>query len=230
MTPLAEEPLRLIVEPGDPLAGGSVGLGELSGRPFVWPSRPSARRSERPPVRAGRAGQRAARDGDGGVPGRGLQPGAAARGRRPVGGAVPGRRRARRRASSRRRGSRCRGRRSASPSVEPAPVHRVCLVAGGELPPAGALLAARLRGWNCGWVGSGESTAPAGRGALSASGRQTSAIDPRRPRSRSLNAEVRPYSTSASSPTSRRFGRAPTSFSTGSPSRKTMNVGIDSTP
>jgi hypothetical protein len=31
-------------------------------------------------------------------------------------------------------------------SVDPAPVHRVSLVAAGELPPAGALLAARLRG------------------------------------------------------------------------------------
>jgi hypothetical protein len=30
--------------------------------------------------------------------------------------------------------------------LEPAVSHRVCLVAGGELPPAGALLAARLRG------------------------------------------------------------------------------------
>jgi DNA-binding transcriptional LysR family regulator len=30
-------------------------------------------------------------------------------------------------------------------AVEPSPVHRVCLVASGELPPAGALLAARLR-------------------------------------------------------------------------------------
>jgi DNA-binding transcriptional LysR family regulator len=29
--------------------------------------------------------------------------------------------------------------------VEPALVHRVCLVGAGELPPAGALLAARLR-------------------------------------------------------------------------------------
>ena len=43
-------------------------------------------------------------------------------------------------------------------------------------------------------------------------------------------AGVRPYNTAESSSTNRRFGRAPTSFNTGSPPRKTMNVGIDSTP
>ena len=37
-------------------------------------------------------------------------------------------------------------------------------------------------------------------------------------------------STSASSADSRRFGRAPISWSTGSPARNSMNVGIDSTP
>ena len=31
-------------------------------------------------------------------------------------------------------------------SVVPEPLHRICVVAGGSLPPAGELLAARLRG------------------------------------------------------------------------------------
>ena len=44
VTALAEEPLRLIVEPGDTLAGGTARLGALSGRPFVLAEPGSARR------------------------------------------------------------------------------------------------------------------------------------------------------------------------------------------
>jgi len=128
VTPLAEEPLRLIVETGDPLAGGSVRLGELSGRPFVLAEPGSALRATAmeacqaegfSPVPLLEVGDPSAvrflvgaRLGVALVPASWLEvPGPE------VGVAV----------------------------VAPAPVHRVCVVAGGELPPAGALLAARLR-------------------------------------------------------------------------------------
>jgi DNA-binding transcriptional LysR family regulator len=129
VTALVEEPLRLIVEPGDQLAGGAVRLAELSGRPFVLAEPGSALRSTVmeacqaagfSPVPLLEVGEPAAVRflvgaglGVSLVPASWLEvPGSA------VGVAV----------------------------VEPAPVHRVCLVSGGELPPAGALLAARLRG------------------------------------------------------------------------------------
>jgi DNA-binding transcriptional LysR family regulator len=128
VTALVEEPLRLIVEPGDQLAGGAVRLAELSGRPFVLAEPGSALRSTVmeacqaagfSPVPLLEVGEPAAVRflvgaglGVSLVPASWLEvPGSA------VGVAV----------------------------VEPAPVHRVCLVSGGELPPAGALLAARLR-------------------------------------------------------------------------------------
>jgi DNA-binding transcriptional LysR family regulator len=128
VTALVEEPLRLIVEPGDQLAGGAVRLAELSGRPFVLAEPGSALRSTVmeacqaagfSPVPLLEVGEPAAVRflvgaglGLSLVPASWLEvPGSA------VGVAV----------------------------VEPAPVHRVCLVSGGELPPAGALLAARLR-------------------------------------------------------------------------------------
>ena len=130
VTPLAEEPLRMIVEAGDPLAGAAaVRLGDLSGRPFVLAEPGSGLRET----------VMAACQAEGFSPVPLLEVGDPSAVRFLVGAGlgvslvpaswleVPG------------------------PDVgvavvEPAPVHRVCLVSGGELPPAGALLAARLRG------------------------------------------------------------------------------------
>ena len=66
--------------------------------------------------------------------------------------------------------------------------------------------------------------------AIRARGHRRIARNPPRGRYPSVSMPPFVYSTAPSSSTNRRFGRAPTSFSTGSPSRKTMNVGIDSTP
>ena len=128
VTALAEEPLRLIVEPGDPLAGCSVRLGELSGRPFVLAEPGSGLRATVmdacqtagfSPVPLLEVGEPSAvRYLVGAGLGVSLVPASWLEVPGPeVGVAV----------------------------VEPAPVHRVCLVAGGELPPAGGLLAERLR-------------------------------------------------------------------------------------
>jgi DNA-binding transcriptional LysR family regulator len=130
VTPLTEEPLRLIVEPGDPLAGGgSVRLGELSGRPFVLDEPGSALRQT--VVAACQA------EGFSPVPllevgdpsavrflvGAGLGVSVVPASWLEVPGAEVG-----------------------VAAVSPAPLHRVSMVAAGSLPPAGALLAARLRG------------------------------------------------------------------------------------
>jgi DNA-binding transcriptional LysR family regulator len=131
VTPLGEEPLRLIVEPGDPLAdAGPVRLGELSGRAFVLAEPGSALRST----------VMASCQAEGFSPVPLLEVGDPSAVRFLVGAGlgvalvpaswleVPG------------------------PGVgvavvEPAPVHRLCLVAaGGELPPAASLLAERLKG------------------------------------------------------------------------------------
>jgi DNA-binding transcriptional LysR family regulator len=128
VTPLAEEPLRLIVEPGDPLAGGTVRLGSLSGRPFVLAE----------PGSALRAAVMAACQAEGFSPVPLLEVGDPSAARFLVGAGlgvalVPG------------SWLEVPGADVAVAAVEPSPVHRVCLVASGELPPAGALLAARLR-------------------------------------------------------------------------------------
>jgi DNA-binding transcriptional LysR family regulator len=128
VTPLAEEPLRLIVEPGDPLTGCAVRLGDLSGRPFVLAEPGSALReavvdacqaegfSPVPLLEVGDPS--AVRFLVGAGLGVSLVPASWLEVPGPeVGVAV----------------------------VEPAPLHRVCVVTAGELPPAGALLAARLR-------------------------------------------------------------------------------------
>jgi DNA-binding transcriptional LysR family regulator len=128
VTALAEEPLRLIVEPGDPLAGCAVRLGELSGRAFVLAEPGSGLRATVmdacqaagfSPVPLLEVGDPSAvRYLVGAGLGVSLVPASWLEVPGPeVGVAV----------------------------VEPAPVHRVCLVASGELPPAGRLLAARLR-------------------------------------------------------------------------------------
>jgi DNA-binding transcriptional LysR family regulator len=128
VTLLAEEPLRLIVEPGDPLAGCSVRLGELSGRAFVLAEPGSGLRATVmeacqaagfSPVPLLEVGEPSAvRYLVGAGLGVALVPASWLEVPGPeVGVAV----------------------------IEPAPVHRVCLVAGGSLPPAGELLAARLR-------------------------------------------------------------------------------------
>jgi DNA-binding transcriptional LysR family regulator len=129
VAPLAEEPLRLILEPGDPVAGGSVRLGALSGRPFVLAE----------PGSALRATVMEACQAEGFSPVPLLEVGDPSAVRFLVGAGlgvalvpvswleVP-------------------GAEVGIASVDPAPVHRVALVAAGELPPAGALLAARLRG------------------------------------------------------------------------------------
>lgn len=129
VTALAEEPLRLIVEPGDPLAGASrVRLGELSGRPFVLAEPGSALRET----------VMAACQVDGFSPVPLLEVGDPSAVRFLVSAGlgvslvpaswleVP-------------------GAEVGVAAVTPAPVHRLCLVAAGELPPAGALLAARVR-------------------------------------------------------------------------------------
>jgi DNA-binding transcriptional LysR family regulator len=130
VTPLAEEPLRLIVAPGDPLAGaGAAPLADLSGRPFVLAEPGSALRETVmtacqaqgfSPVPLLEVGDPAtvrflvnAGLGVSLVPASWLDvPGP------PVGVAA---------------------------LAGPAPQHRLSLVTGGELPPAGALLAERLR-------------------------------------------------------------------------------------
>ena len=137
VTPLAEEPLRLIVEPGDPLAGGTVRLGELSGRPFVLAEPGSALRATVmdacqaegfSPVPLLEVGEPSAvRFLVGAGLGVGLVPASWLEVPGPEVGVAVGRAGAGRTACA--------------------------LVSGGELPPAGALLAARLRELNCGWVG-----------------------------------------------------------------------------
>jgi DNA-binding transcriptional LysR family regulator len=128
VTALAAEPLRLIVEPGDPLAGCAVRLGELSGRAFVLGEPGSGLRATVmdacqaagfSPVPVLEVGEPSAvRYLVGAGLGVALVPASWLEVPGPeVGVAV----------------------------VESAPVHRVCLVAGAELPPAGALLAERLR-------------------------------------------------------------------------------------
>ena len=128
VTPLAEEPLRLIVEPGDPLAGGgAVRLAALSGRPFVLAEPGSALRetvmaacqaegfSPVPLIEVGDPS--AVRFLVGAGLGVSLVPLSWLEAPGPeVGVAI----------------------------VAPAPVHRLSLVTAGELTPAGALLAERL--------------------------------------------------------------------------------------
>ena len=128
VTPLAEEPLRLIVEPGDPLAGARVGLGDLRGRPFVLAEPGSALRET----------VMAACQAEGFSPVPQLEVGdpsavrylvAAGLGLALVPASwldVP-------------------GPEVGVTVVHDAPSHRLCLVAGGELPPAGAMLAERLK-------------------------------------------------------------------------------------
>jgi DNA-binding transcriptional LysR family regulator len=130
VTPLAEEPLRLIVEPGDPLAGaGAVRLGSLSGRPFVLAEPGSALRET----------VMEACQAEGFSPVPLLEVGDPVAVRFLVGAGlgvalVPG------------SWLEVPGAEVGVASVVPAAVHRVCVVAGGSLPPAGSLLAARLRG------------------------------------------------------------------------------------
>ena len=128
VTPLSEEPLRLIVERGDPLAGRGVRLAELSGRPFVLAEPGSALRSlvmeacqaeGFSPVPLIEVGEPSAVRflvssglGVSLVPASWLE--------------VP-------------------GPEVGVASIEPMLRHRLCLVAAGELPPAGALLASRLK-------------------------------------------------------------------------------------
>ena len=128
VTLLVEEPLRLIVEPGDPLAGGTVRLSELSGHPFVLAE----------PGSALRATVMEACQAEGFSPVPLLEVDEPSAVRFLVGAGlgvslvpaswleVP-------------------GPEVGVASIDPAPLHRVCLVAGGEQPPAGALLAERLR-------------------------------------------------------------------------------------
>jgi DNA-binding transcriptional LysR family regulator len=130
VTPLSEEPLRLIVEPGDPLAGaGPVRLGELSGRPFVLAE----------PGSALRATVMDACQDEGFSPVPLIEIGDPAAVRFLVGAGlglslvpaswleVP-------------------GPEVGVALVEPELWHRLCVVAAGELPPAGTLLAERLKG------------------------------------------------------------------------------------
>ena len=132
VTALAEEPLRLIVEPGDPLAGaGGVRLSELRGRPFVLAEPGSALRatvmeacqaggfSPVPLIEVGDPS--AVRSLVGAGLGVSLVPASWLEVPGPEVGVA---------------------------SVEPMLRHRLCLVAAGELPPAGALLAARLANVN----------------------------------------------------------------------------------
>ena len=102
-----------------------------------------------------------------------------------------------RRASCRRRGSRCRGRRWASPSVEPAPVHRVCAGRRRRAAAGGCAAGRAVARVNC--VLGRAAREPADRHCRRAS--DLGRVDPgsdardglRSPRS--LNAAVRPYST-----------------------------------
>jgi DNA-binding transcriptional LysR family regulator len=128
VAPLVEEPLRLIVEPGDALSGATVRLGDLSGRPFVLAEPGSALRetvmaacqaegfSPVPLLEVGDPSAVrflvAAGLGVALVPASWLE--------------VP-------------------GPEVGVASIASAPRHRLCLVTSGELPPAGALLAERLR-------------------------------------------------------------------------------------
>jgi DNA-binding transcriptional LysR family regulator len=129
-TTIGEEPLRLILEPGDPLAGeGAVALAELGGRPFVLAE----------PGSALRATVMDACGAEGFSPVPLLEVGDPATVRFLVGNGlgvslvptswldVPGLPV------------------GVASLAEPAPKHRLCMVTAGELPPAGRLLADRLR-------------------------------------------------------------------------------------
>ena len=128
VTALSDEPLRLITAPDDPLASGTAKLRELSGRAFVLAEPGSALRET----------VMAACQAQGFSPVPLLEVGDPATVRHLVGAGlgvalvpaswlgVP-------------------GPEVGVAGVEPAPRHRVCLVAAGELPPAGRLLADRLR-------------------------------------------------------------------------------------
>ena len=129
VTPLAEEPLRLIVEPGDPLAGGSVAARRAAAAArSCWPSRAAALRATVmeacqaagfSPVPLLEVGDPSAvRFLVGAGLGVALVPASWLEVPGPEVGVA---------------------------SVDPAPRAPCLLVAGGELPPAGALLAARLR-------------------------------------------------------------------------------------
>jgi len=129
VSPLADEPLRLIVAPDDPLAGaGAVALAGLRGRPFVLAE----------PGSALRATVMDACQAEGFSPVPLLEVGDPATVRFLVGGGlgislvpaswleVPG------------------PQVGVASLAEPAPRHRLCMVTSGELPPAGRLLAERL--------------------------------------------------------------------------------------
>jgi DNA-binding transcriptional LysR family regulator len=128
VTSLAEEPLRLIAAPDDPLAGTRVRLHDLSGRAFVLAE----------PGSALRGAVMAACQEHGFSPVPLLEVGDPATTRHLVGAGlgialvpaswleVP-------------------GPEVGIAAVDPAPTHRVCMVTAGELPPAGRLLADRLR-------------------------------------------------------------------------------------
>jgi len=128
VTALSDEPLRLITAPDDPLGSGTARLRELSGRAFVLAEPGSALRET----------VMAACQAQGFSPVPLLEVGDPATVRHLVGAGlgvalvpaswldVP-------------------GPQVGVAGVEPAPRHRVCLVAAGELPPAGRLLADRLR-------------------------------------------------------------------------------------
>ncbi len=126
VTPIHEEPLRLIVEPDDPLANASaVALGDLRGRPFVLAEPGSALRET----------VMAACQKHGFSPVPLLEVGDPATVRFLVAAGlgialVPA--------------SWVDGQIGAATLAEKL-VHRVCLVTAGELPPAGRLLAERLR-------------------------------------------------------------------------------------
>ena len=128
VTALSDEPLRLITAPDDPLASGTAKLRELSGRAFVLAEPGSALRET----------VMAACQAQGFSPVPLLEVGDPATVRHLVGAGlgvalVPA------------SGLGVPGPEVGVAGVEPAPRHRVCLVAAGELPPAGRLLADRLR-------------------------------------------------------------------------------------
>jgi DNA-binding transcriptional LysR family regulator len=128
VTALSDEPLRLITAPDDPLASGPVRLRELSGRAFVLAEPGSSLRET----------VMAACQVQGFSPVPLLEVGDPATVRHLVGAGlgvalvpaswldVP-------------------GAEVGVAGIEPAPRHRVCMVTAGELPPAGRLLADRLR-------------------------------------------------------------------------------------